>query len=257
VRSRYVEVGTGRRVHLLEMGAGPPVVLLHAPGTSAGLFLPLLNELKVVRALAPDRPGQGPSDPIGLPRDRYRETAVAWLDGLVDALKLDAAALLGNSGGAVWALWYALAHPDRVKQLVLLGPPAMPMTRLPLPVRLIATPGVGELLSRLAPPSRKSMLRFARFIGEGRPSPVTPIWSTCWWRWAGIRLRTGSPGQKFACSPRRSPCCRGPGGGVMHACDPTSCARWPCRRWWCGGSRRRSAAFRSRRLLGSPRPSRP
>ncbi len=68
--------------------------------------------------MAPDRPGQGLSDPIDLPRDRYRETAVAWLDRLLDALDLDAAAVLGHSGGAVWALWYALAHPDRVKQLV-------------------------------------------------------------------------------------------------------------------------------------------
>ena len=49
----------------------------------------------------------------------------------------------------MWALWYTLAHPDRVKRLVLIGPPAVPKTRCPLPIRLAATPGVGELLSRL------------------------------------------------------------------------------------------------------------
>jgi pimeloyl-ACP methyl ester carboxylesterase len=166
VRSRHLEVGAGNRVHLLEKGAGPPVVLIHGTGSSAGFLLPLLNELHGVHAMAPDRPGQGLSDPIDLPRDRYRETAVAWLDGLLDALELDAIALLGHSAGGVWALWYALAHPDRVKRLVLLGPPALPKTRCPLPYRLIATPGVGELLSRLAPPSPKSMLRFASFMGE-------------------------------------------------------------------------------------------
>ena len=161
VRRRYVEVGAGNRVHLLEIGTGPPVVLLPGSGGSAGFFLPLLNELHGVRALAPDRPGQGLSDPIDLPRDRYRETAVAWLDSLFDALELDAAALLGHSGGAMWALWYALAHPDRVERLVLIGPPAVPKTRCPLPIRLAATPGVGELLSRLVPPSPKSVLQFA------------------------------------------------------------------------------------------------
>ncbi len=166
VRSRHVEVGAGGRVHLLEKGAGPPVVLIHGTGISAGLLLPLLNELHGVRAMAPDLPGQGLSDPIDLPRNRYRETAVAWLDGLLDALELDAAALLGHSGGGVWALWYALAHPDRVKRLVLIGPPALPKTRCPLPYRLIATPGLGELLSRLVPPSPKSVLRFASFMGE-------------------------------------------------------------------------------------------
>jgi hypothetical protein len=36
VRSRYIEVGAGNRVHLLEMGAGPPVVLLPAAGAQRG-----------------------------------------------------------------------------------------------------------------------------------------------------------------------------------------------------------------------------
>jgi pimeloyl-ACP methyl ester carboxylesterase len=174
VRSRYLETGAGGRVHLLERGAGPPVVLVHGTGSPAGFFLPLLRELDVVRAFAPDRPGQGLSDPIDLPRHRYRETAVAWLDHLLDALKLDSAALLGHSAGGVWSLWYALAHPDRVRRLVLIGPPAFPKTHCPLPYRLIATPGLGELLSRLVPASPKSLLRFASFMGEGPTLPGHP-----------------------------------------------------------------------------------
>jgi len=166
VRSRPVGVGAGGRVHLLEKGAGPPVVLLHGTGNSAGFLLPLLNELHGVCAMAPDLPGVGLSDPIDLPRDRYRETAVAWLGRLLDTLELDATTLVGHSGGGVWALWYALAHPDRVKRLVLIGPPAFPKTHCPLPMRLIATPGVGALLSRLAPPTPKSVLQLASVMGE-------------------------------------------------------------------------------------------
>jgi pimeloyl-ACP methyl ester carboxylesterase len=166
VRSRHVEVGAGKRVHLLEKDAGPPVVLLHGTGNPAGFLLPLLHELHGVHAIAPDRPGVGLSDPIDLPAGRYRETAVAWLDRLLDTLELDATTLLGHSGGGVWALWYALAHPDRVKRLVLLGVPTLPKTRCPLPIRLVATPGLGELLSRLAPPSPKSMLRFAHHVAR-------------------------------------------------------------------------------------------
>lgn len=166
MRSRSVLVGAGGRVHLLEKGAGPPLVLLHGTGSSAGFLVPLLNELHGVHAIAPDLPGQGLSDPIDLPRDRYRQTAVAWLDGLLDALELDSTTLLGHSGGGVWALWYALAHPDRVERLVLIGPPALPRARCPLPYRLIATPGVGAMLSRLVPPSPKSILQFASFMGE-------------------------------------------------------------------------------------------
>jgi pimeloyl-ACP methyl ester carboxylesterase len=166
VRGRHVEVGAGGRAHLLEKGEGSPVVLLHGTGNSAGFLLPLLHELHGVRAIAPDLPGVGLSDPIDLPHDRYRETAGAWLDRLLDTLELDATTLVGHSGGGVWALWYALAHPDRVRRLVLIGPPALPRTSCPLPMRLVATPGVGALLSRLAPPTPKSVLRLARVMGE-------------------------------------------------------------------------------------------
>jgi pimeloyl-ACP methyl ester carboxylesterase len=166
VRRRQLEVDAGHRVHLLERGAGPPVLLLHGTADPAGFLLPLLHELRGVRAIAPDRPGIGLSDPIDLPADHYRETAVAWLDRLLDTLELDTTTLLGHSGGGVWALWYALAHPDRVERLVLLGVPTLPKTRCPLPVRLIATPGLGRLLSRLVPPSPKSVLRLASAVGE-------------------------------------------------------------------------------------------
>ena len=119
------------------------------------------------RAIVPDRPGQGLSDPIELPRGRYFETAIDWVDRVFDALELNAIALLGHSAGGVWAIRYALTHPDRVERLALIGPPTLPKTRCPLPYRLIATPGLGEMLPRLVPPSPKSVLQFASFMGEG------------------------------------------------------------------------------------------
>jgi pimeloyl-ACP methyl ester carboxylesterase len=171
---RDVEAGAGGRVHLLETGGGKPVVVLHGTGNPAGFLLPLLEELHGVHAIAPDRPGVGLSDPADLPRDRYRDAAVAWLDRLLDTLALDATTLLGHSGGGALALWYALAHPDRVERLVLLGVPTLPGTRCPLPIRLIATPGLGRLLVRLSPPSPRSTLRLASAMGERATLPRHP-----------------------------------------------------------------------------------
>ena len=172
-RSRFVEVA-GRRVHVLEQGAGPPLVLLHGTGNGAGFVLPLLNELRGVSAIAPDLPGIGLSDPVDVRREDYRDTAVAWLESLLDTLGLDTPTVVGHSGGAVRALWFALAHPDRVERLVLIGPPALPGTRCPLPIRLIATPGLGAVLPRLAPPSPKAALRLATFMGEEKTLPGHP-----------------------------------------------------------------------------------
>jgi pimeloyl-ACP methyl ester carboxylesterase len=149
-------------------------VVLHGTGNPAGFLLPLLAELHGVHAIAPDRPGVGLSDPADLPPDRYREAAVAWLDRLLDTLALDATTLLGHSGGGVWALWYALAHPDRVERLILLGVPTLPGTRCPLPIRLISTPGLGRLLVRLSPPSPRSTLRLGSAMGEKATLPRHP-----------------------------------------------------------------------------------
>ena len=158
----------------LEKGGGSPLVLLHGTTASAGIFLPLLDELDGVRALAPDRPGHGLSDPIDLPRDRFRESVVEWLDQLLDALDVDAPALLGHSAGGIWALWYALARPDRVERLVLIAPPAVPGTRCPLPIRLMATPGLGALMSRLVPPVRSRCSDSPSTWANTRPLAATP-----------------------------------------------------------------------------------
>src|SRR5436309_6430941 len=140
-QDRYVEIVGGRHVHAIEAGNGKPLVLLHGSGPAALLFLPLLERLKDVRAIAVDRPGFGLSDPIDRPLEPYRASAIDTVTRILDALGVARAALLGNSTGGAWALWFALAHPDRVSRLVLVGAtPSLPGTHVPPPMLAVAAP---------------------------------------------------------------------------------------------------------------------
>jgi pimeloyl-ACP methyl ester carboxylesterase len=166
-RDRHIEIRSGRRVRVIEAGEGPPVVLLHGSSTSSVSLLPVLERLEGVRAIAVDRPGFGLSEPVRVPRERFRDAAVEFLDQVVDELDLQTSALAGNSMGGTWALWYALARPERVRRLVLLGSaPLLPGTRPPVPLRVTATPLVGDLLSHVVKPNRKRLVRLMASMGE-------------------------------------------------------------------------------------------
>jgi pimeloyl-ACP methyl ester carboxylesterase len=168
VHRRHVETRGGHQVHVVEAGHGAPAVFLHGTNTSSLGFTPLFGHLAGVRAITVDRPGRGLSDPRPVPRSRFREAAVEFVDDVLDALEIDEASLVGQSGGGIWTLWYALARPERVGAIVLLGSvPLLPGTRCPAPLRAMATPGLGALLSRIAKPTPRTLVRLLASVGEG------------------------------------------------------------------------------------------
>ena len=166
-RGRYIELRSGRRVHVVEAGDGPPVVLLHGSNTSSVSLQPILERLEGVRAIAVDRPGFGLSQPAPVPRERFRDAAIAFVDEVLDALALQTSAIAGNSMGGTWGVWYALARPERVRQLVLLGSaPLLPGTRPPLPLKLMSAPLLGDVLPHVVKPNRKLLIRLMASMGE-------------------------------------------------------------------------------------------
>src|SRR5215218_8892303 len=92
---RFVTLSTGRRVHVVEAGDGAPVVHLHGNNTSALSHLMLLEHAPAVRSYLIDRPGMGLSDPSDFPRGKFRDFAVRFVDGVLDALQLENAVLAG------------------------------------------------------------------------------------------------------------------------------------------------------------------
>src|SRR5262245_22898438 len=103
---RRVQVA-GSELRYLRAGSGRPVVLLHTLRTQLEYFLPLIRELDLGRleVIAPDLPGHGES---AAPSVRY--TAQYFTDaveGLLSALDLRDAVLVGESIGGVIALGLA------------------------------------------------------------------------------------------------------------------------------------------------------
>jgi pimeloyl-ACP methyl ester carboxylesterase len=136
------------RVHLLEVGNGPPTLLIHGGNSVAAVWAPLLEGLQEkLHLYAPDRPGCGLSDAVDYARVAdFHAHAVAFVRSTLDALGLARAHVIGNSMGGFWALLFALAYPERVDRLVLLGEPAGASRTLQRRHRVLATPLVNRLL---------------------------------------------------------------------------------------------------------------
>ena len=159
---------SGRLVHVVTAGdsSGPSVVHLHGTGTSSLSHLMLTGRTPGLRSYLVDRPGCGLSDPDSFRTGHFREYAVAFVADVLDALGLEATVLVGASGGGTWATWFALDHPERVRGLVMLGSvPTLPGGRAPLPLRLVVTPGVGDLMRRVRP-GRRMLVRMMASMGE-------------------------------------------------------------------------------------------
>ena len=166
-QGRFVQRPSGPLVHVVAAGHGPPVVHLHGTNTSSLSHLMLVERMPCTRSYLVDRPGCGLSDPDTFRPGHLREFAVGWVGDVLDALGLDTSFLVGASGGGIWATWYALAHPERIRGLVMLGSvPTLPGGRAPLPLRLAATRGVGDVMVRAVKPGRRMMLRMMASVGE-------------------------------------------------------------------------------------------
>lgn len=145
---RFIEVD-GIRLHYLERGAGPPVVLLHGNVVSAedyawsGVLDLVANGHRVV---AFDRPGFGYSD---------RPHGKLWTPGAqADLLRrafaqlgLERPVVVGHSWGTQAALALALDHPDAIGGLVLLSGYYKPTARIDVPLSAPpAIPVIGDVM---------------------------------------------------------------------------------------------------------------
>ncbi|MBQ1449800.1 MAG: alpha/beta fold hydrolase [Eggerthellaceae bacterium] len=108
------------QLHYTEHGSGEPLILLHGNGEDSSYFEHQIAFFQDrYRVIAVDTRGHGKS-----PRGTAPLTLNQFADDLsafMDELDIASAHILGFSDGANVAMLFALAHPTRVKSLVLNG----------------------------------------------------------------------------------------------------------------------------------------
>jgi pimeloyl-ACP methyl ester carboxylesterase len=119
----------GTELAYVEAGSGQPVILVHGGLQDWRMWRDLLPGLSEgYRVIAYSRRNRHPF-PVsaeGAP-DGAGDLHAEDLAGLVRALGLGRAHVVGHSSGGVAALFFAAAHPDLVRSLVLNEPPATGM----------------------------------------------------------------------------------------------------------------------------------
>ncbi len=173
-RGRFIKV-QGVRLHYVERGTGPALVLLHGNGSmiedfqSSGLIELAARKYRVI---AFDRPGFGHSE-----RPRHitwtPEAQASLIAEALEKIEVPSAIILGHSWGTLVALALGMSYPRRVQALVLTSGYYYPTARAD--VVILSPPAIpffGPLLSHTISPLISRMmwpLLLRKIFG---PSPV-------------------------------------------------------------------------------------
>jgi len=110
----------GLRFHVLDEGSGRPVVLLHGFPDTSDLWRHQVPALVQggFRVIAPDMRGRGRSSRPAAVADYRLSAIVQDVTGILDALGISRAHMVGHDWGAAVAWLVAMLAPERVDRLV-------------------------------------------------------------------------------------------------------------------------------------------
>lgn len=148
--SLFIEVN-GVKVHYKTYGQGEPVfLLLHGFGASLFSWHEVTAPLaEMGTVIAYDRPAFGLTErPLEWEGESpySQDSQVELVIGLMDALGVEQAILVGNSAGGTISMLTALKYPQRVQSLILVGPAVYAGGGAPAWIRpLLGTPQMRHL----------------------------------------------------------------------------------------------------------------
>ena len=187
-------------------GSAAPVVCLHAGVTDRRLWGPQVEALRATqRVVTYDRRGFGETrlPPQHAAREAYSH--VADLLAVLDTLLIDRAVLMGCSQGGRIAIDMALAHPERVRALVLVAcaVSGAPEVDDPYPPLIQARVEAYEAAERCGDQAALNELD-AQFWLDGPEQPsgrVVGALRELFLAMNAIPLASGSPGDEIAAPP--------------------------------------------------------
>ena len=183
--SQLLEID-GMRVHVRDEGSGPPLLLLHGTASSLHTWDGWVRELSDTRrTIRVDLAGFGLTGPA--PDGDYRvERQARLVLALLDRLGVARTDIAGNSLGGRVALTLALAHPERVRKLVLLDAAGVAEIPPPRLFQMARNPVVKRVLLHVTP---KFFVRQNLEEVYGDPAKVTDDLVT---RYHAMALRAGT-----------------------------------------------------------------
>jgi pimeloyl-ACP methyl ester carboxylesterase len=172
---RFLEAD-GATFHYVDIGEGPPIVLLHGIGqTLDDWFVSGVVDalLPMHRIIAIDRPGYGYSKAKG---DWTPERQAGAIARLLHRLGADGAVVVGHGFGVLPAIALALRHPRFARALVLVGGIYLPGSPVGRYGRVVpSVPVLGPLARGILTPAiaRAAMPALVRALFEPQPVPRT------------------------------------------------------------------------------------
>ncbi len=138
-------------LHSIELGSGPPLLLIHGLFDSLGTWeklIPLLSDRFKIYAI--DLPAFGKS-PLPASWKKSISGMIKAVVTFLDEKEIRQVSLLGSSMGGGLALGIAAAMPERIDRIVLMNPYSLPS--LPLATKAAQGCVAGSLLPYLLRPS--------------------------------------------------------------------------------------------------------
>jgi pimeloyl-ACP methyl ester carboxylesterase len=168
---------SGGETQVLELGEGPPLLLVHGCLDDATSWLPIFPALAIEhRLLALDGPGHGLASPMDYAGVDLLDHATRFLREIMEALDVDRAPIVANDIGGRWATELALREPQRVERLILVGAPLGTRRAPPLGLAMISWPLLGRVIRwSMGRSSPARVRRFYRWTITRHPERVDDL----------------------------------------------------------------------------------